>query len=295
MNHATEPQVWVNGHLSAAHRASIPATDLGFRSGIGIFATLRCYAGRIPHLDAHLMRTVNGAAEVGIAVDTDQLAAAIKATVRANAEVHTTDDTVVRLTVSAGPLDPTSPFPGAATGNATVVVTTHDLVVDPAHAAGIEVCTVPLPRTLAHLKSISHLSAIVAQRHARALGAQDAILITDDGLVLEGAGGNVLAISGGRLHTPANDGRVLAGTTRAAILDLAKHLGLTVDEAPLPLATLLASDEVMLTSAVREVVAVVAVDGDPIGAGRPGPWTAALHRAYRNDVEQILAADLGPR
>lgn len=294
MKRATAPRVWVNGQLCEAQDASIPATDLGFRSGIGIFATLRCYAGRIPHLDAHLARTVDGAAHLGIAVDTDQLVRAINTTVRANADAHTTDDTVVRLTVSAGPTDPTSPFPGAPIGQATVVVTTHDLHADPQELARIEVCTVPLPRALAHLKSTSHLSAIVAQRHARDHGADDAILVTDDGQVLEGAGGNVLSIIDGRLRTPPPDGRLLAGITRGVVLDAAARLGLTVEETPVALTTLLSADEVMLTSTVREVVAVTAVDGHTIGAGLPGPWTRSLHRAYRDGIERALGTDVDP-
>lgn len=285
---------WVNGHLVDAATATIPATDRGFRSGEGVFETLRCYGGHVFRLDAHLRRAVEGAEQLGIEVERELLAEAIGSTVRANTRAHSTPDTVVRLTLSAGPIEVTSAFPGTPTGTPTIVVTTHDLLADPGLAGrGIGVRSVALTRSVAHLKSVSYLAAIVAQRQARAAGADDALLVTDDAhaQVLEGAAGNVLAITGRRLHTPPDDGRLLAGIARAVVLASAADLGLEVVEAPLTLAELHRADEVAMTSSVREVVPVVAVDGRAIGDGRPGPHTATLHAAYRDEVRREAEAD----
>lgn len=275
---------WVDGELVPLERASVSVLDQGFRTGEGVFETMRAYGRHVFRLGPHLDRAATGAVRLGFEVPPqDQLAAAVQATVDANAEVA--PDLAVRLTVTPGPLDPYAPWPMSPLGQPTVVVTAHALRPSPAmYEHGVRAITVPWQRELADVKSVSHLSATMARRQARALGADEALLCDRDDHVAEGASSNVFAVSGARLLTPPLGPGLLAGVTRATVLELADELGVEVDRAPLPLAVLYAADEVFLTASTRELVPVVRVDETAVADGRPGALTRRLHAAYRDRV-----------
>lgn len=282
---------WVDGELVPLERASVSVLDQGFRTGEGVFETMRAYGRHVFRLGPHLDRAATGAVRLGFEVPPqDQLAAAVQATVDANAEAA--PDLAVRLTVTPGPLDPYAPWPMSPLGQPTVVVTAHALRPSPAmYEHGVRAITVPWQRELADVKSVSHLSATMARRQARALGADEALLCDRDDHVAEGASSNVFAVSGARLLTPPLGPGLLAGVTRATVLELADELGVEVDRAPLPLAVLYAADEVFLTASTRELVPVVRVDETAVADGRPGAFTRRLHAAYRDRVRDEAGHD----
>lgn len=282
---------WVDGELVPLERASVSVLDQGFRTGEGVFETMRAYGRHVFRLGPHLDRAATGAVRLGFEVPPqDQLAAAVQATVDANAEAA--PDLAVRLTVTPGPLDPYAPWPMSPLGQPTVVVTAHALRPSPAmYEHGVRAITVPWQRELADVKSVSHLSATMARRQARALGADEALLCDRDDHVAEGASSNVFAVSGARLLTPPLGPGLLAGVTRATVLELADELGVEVDRAPLPLAVLYAADEVFLTASTRELVPVVRVDETAVADGRPGALTRRLHAAYRDRVRDEAGHD----
>lgn len=276
---------WVDGELVPLAQASVHVLDSGFRTGEGVFETMRAYDGHTFRLVDHLDRATAGAARLGFEVPPrEDLERAVLATVAANG--HVAPDLAVRLTVTPGPLDPATPWPMSSLGRPTTVVTAHELAVPAAtYRDGVRAVTVPWVRELADVKSVSHLAASVARRHARERGADEALLTDRDGHVVEGAGSNVFAVVDGVLLTPPTDAGLLAGVTRATVLDLAPRVGVRTREAALPLATVEAADEVLLTASTREVVPVVRVDETVIGPGRPGPVAARLLAAYRDAVE----------
>jgi branched-subunit amino acid aminotransferase/4-amino-4-deoxychorismate lyase len=277
---------WVDGGLVPARQATVSAYDRGFRSGEGVFETFRAYGDHVFRLDAHLRRALAGAAELGFSPGPQgELARAVRSTATANLAAFEGADSALRLTVSAGPIDPDSPFPGAPMGGPTVVVTSHRLVLQPApQRHGVRALAVPLARELPHVKAVSYLVAVTAKRRARAEGADEALLTDLEGCVLEGASTNVFAVIGGRLVTPPTDAGLLAGVTRAVVLEVAARQGLAVVERPLPLADLVAADEAFLTATTREVVPLVQVGDEVVGDGRPGPVTAAMLDGYRAEV-----------
>jgi branched-chain amino acid aminotransferase len=287
---------WVDGRLVDAATATVSAYDRGFRSGEGVFETFRAYGDHVFRLDAHLRRAAAGAAELGFDPGPlDALAAAVRATAAANLEVVDGADTAVRLTVSAGRLDPWSPFPGTPTSDGpTVVVTSHPLRLDPTHRRdGVRALAVPLARQLPHVKAVSYLVAVQAKRRAREEGAHEALLTDHDGRVLEGASSNVFGVVDGTLVTAPTDAGLLAGVTRGVVLELAAAAGVPVVERTLSLDELVGAGEAFLTSTTREVVALVRVDEREVGDGRPGPVTRALQAAYGELVqrERLTAGD----
>jgi branched-subunit amino acid aminotransferase/4-amino-4-deoxychorismate lyase len=119
---------------------------------------------------------------------------------------------------------------------------------------------------------------MLAQDAASRAGADDALLVAPDGTVLEAPTSNVWFREADRLLTPSLDLPILAGVTRAALIELAPCLGYEVEEGAFSLDRLLAADEVFLSASLREVMPVVAVDGE---AKESGPAAAALLVALR--------------
>jgi branched-chain amino acid aminotransferase len=217
---------WVDGALVPAEQATVSAYDRGFRSGEGVFETFRAYGDHVFRLDAHLRRAIAGAGELGFSPGPhDELARAVRRTAEANLAAFDGADSVVRLTVSAGPIDPRSPFPGQPLGTPTVVVTSHALATA-AGGQGVRAVAVPLARELPHVKAVSYLVAVTARRRAREAGADEALLTDADGHVLEGSSTNVFAVRDGGLVTPPLDAGLLAGVTRSVVLEVAATLGL---------------------------------------------------------------------
>lgn len=284
-------QVWVDGRLVDADRAVVSVYDRGFRAGEGVFETFRVYGEHVFRLDAHLARAFRGAGDLGFDVGaTGAIRDACVRTATVNA-AELGDRSVLRLTITPGAIDPTSPFPGRTVVGPTVVVTSHPLEL-PEHLYddGVRAVTVPWGRELPQVKAVSYLASTMARRHAFSRGADEA-LFTDPGRrhVLEGSASNLFAVVGGALVTPPAEA-ILVGVTRQVVLEAAVEAAIHVDERPLTVAELTAADEAFLTATTREVVPLVAVDERPIGSGRPGPVTGRLHAAYRAAVEAEMAA-----
>lgn len=278
---------WVDGRLVPLADASVHVLDPGFRTGEGVFETMRAYGDHVFRLDAHLTRAAAGADRLGFAPPTrDEMAAAVRSVVAATRRaLDDPDDLVVRMTLTPGPLDPAADWPLRSLGRPTMVVTTHRLVLDPAiHGAGITAVCVPWVRTHPEVKTVSYLASTLARRRAAAAGADEALLTDDDGTVAEGAGSNVFAVVDGHLVTP--DAGVLPGVTRDVVLDVAEAVGHPVVRRDLTRDELLGASEAFVTASTREVVPLVRVDDQPIGDGSPGSVTTAVLAAYRAEVER---------
>jgi branched-subunit amino acid aminotransferase/4-amino-4-deoxychorismate lyase len=147
---------------------------------------------------------------------------------------------------------------------------------------GLRLAVVRWPTgALASAKSMSYAENMWAQDHAVDGGADDALLVAPDCTVLEAPTANVWWREGERLLTPSLALPILAGVTRAVLVELAPAAGYTVEDGAFPAGRLTGADEVFLSSSVREVMPVTAVDGTAIGDGKPGPAAAGLQQALR--------------
>ncbi|PYS42077.1 MAG: hypothetical protein DMG14_05110 [Acidobacteria bacterium] len=91
----------------------------------------------------------------------------------------------------------------------------------------------------------------------------------------------------GTLLTPGHDAGIIEGITRGVVLDLAREIGLKVVEGFFEVAEIAHAEEMFLTSSTREVVPITRIDGKPVGAGKPGPVTLMLLRAYRAAIDRL--------
>ncbi len=274
----SEALLWRAGTAVAAHEATVPALDTGALYGDGLFETLRTYGGRPAFLDAHLERLARSAAALEIELPTS---ADLEHAVGAAIAALGAPEAYIRLSVTRGTAGAPGLRAAAAAGPAAPVVLVAPL---PASGGDTPATAVLLdgrfsPPTPMH-KSLSWQHAV---RATRAAGEHEGLYLDVNGHVTEGVTTNVFAILGDVLHTPPAD-RCLPGVTRAVVLGLARAVGLQPSEAPLPAGDLRGADEVLLTGSLAEVRAVTAIDGRPVGAGRPGPRHAALLAAYREAV-----------
>lgn len=138
------------------------------------------------------------------------------------------------------------------------------------------------PWLLPATKSVSYATHIAAELEAKARGADDALFADEAGTVLEGPVTNIWWREGDLLVTPSLDLGILAGETRAALLELAPAAGYAVEEGVYPLERLARADEAFTSSSVREVMPVVALDGRAVARG---PAADTLQRALRELAE----------
>ncbi len=138
-----------------------------------------------------------------------------------------------------------------------------------------------VPWLLPGVKSTSYAINIAAEEEAKRRGADEAIFVDTDGVVLEGTVTNVWWRRGQTLYTPSLELGILAGVTRAALLDLALSFGYPVEQGAFPLQALLEADEAFTSSSVREVMPVVEIDGRTLGRG---PAADRLQAALRSLV-----------
>lgn len=284
---------WVDDGLVPLAEATVSVLDLGFRTGEGVFETLRVYGRKPFRLLGHLERAAHGAERLGFAPPAaDTVVAAVHETIDANRDVHGDVDTVLRLTMTPGRLDPSTPWPMQRVGEPTLVLTSHRLVVPAAvHEVGVDAITVPWGREAPDVKAVSYLAASLARRQAHRAGADEALLTDGHENVLEGSASNVFAVEGDVLVTPPISEGLLPGVTRAAVIEVADRFGLVVRQETLTVERLTHADEAFLTATTREVTPLIRVDGRPVGSGAPGPVTRRLLDGYRDLVRSELTGD----
>lgn len=193
-------------------------------------------------------------------------------------------DTGEQLQVEAGELDlgrlrlTAVPTSGQSDRDASTVLLTIDAdeidrdLVFPAH--GVRLLTQPLPGGLGPHKLVDR-----REENGRPVPGDAGALIVDEGAVLEAGWANVFAVRGGTLFTPPLDGRILPGTTRAALLALAAEAEIETQERPLSRADLINADETFLTGSIRGIEAALELDEQPLPGC--GPVSHRLAAALR--------------
>ena len=253
----------------------VRADDEAILRGRAAFETLRVYGGRPFRLREHLDRLAASASRIGLPPVDDAAfrALALEALAAAGAS-----EAALRLVWTAG-------APGASP-QALALVSALPPELEALRERGLRVVSLlgiraQAPWLLGGVKSTSYAVNMAADAEAKRRGADDAIFVDGDRIVLEGPVTNVWWRSGGTLFTPSLDLGILAGVTRAALLELAPGEGFEVREGAFPLADVAAADEAFTSSSVRELLPVVELDGAAVGSGRPRDAARRLQAALR--------------
>jgi len=275
--------VYVSGKCVPREEAKISALDAGVLLGAGLFETLRTYAGKPFRLGAHLarLRASGEFFRIFIRESDSQVAETISRLVEANSLA----DARVRITATRGPL--AAAVDDDEAPPATFIITagpmtpySAELYENGATVVVSDIRVSPDDPTVYH-KTTGYLRNLLALRDAHRARATEALIFNTKGRLAEGSLSNVFIVSGGRLLTPPVEEGLLAGITRAAVLELAAEVGVPAEQKPLTARGVLDADEMFLTNSIMELLPVGRVERKEIGDGLPGPVTKRLAEAYR--------------
>ena len=276
-------RMYVAGRIVPMAEATVSALDAGLLLGAGLFETLRTYGGRPMRLTGHLARLRASGNLLRILVrETDEQIAGI---ISLLAAVNGVPDARLRITATRGPL--AAELEDDKAPPATLLVTAGPMMPYPKElyetGAMVVVSDIRANETdpVTFHKATGYMMNLLALRDAHRARATEALRFNTKNRLAEGAMSNVFLVSGGRLLTPPVEDGLLAGVTRAAVLELAPAAGVAAEQRSLTVHDLLEADEVFLTNSIMEVMPVVRVERHEIGGGRPGPVTRKLAEAYR--------------
>ena len=277
--------IWVNGQGVSADSLHLSALDRGFTLADGVFETMRVYDGHAFRLDAHMRRLSDATSALGIPLPTDIGEVVRRAVVEASASGLR--EASVRLTVSRGVGSPGLAPPASPQPTIVLAIAPPPALSPEIYASGVTVHVASGRRNeramTAGLKTIAFTDSVLALAEARAAGADDAIFLDTQGHVSEATSSNVFIAAAARsnvLVTPPLSCGALPGVTRAAVIELARAIGLDVEVRPIEHDELLASREVFFTSSLRAIAPAVRIDGRSVGNGKPGSLTRPVMEAY---------------
>jgi len=284
---STDKKVWFNGELVPAKQASVSVFDHGLLYGDGVFEGIRIYNGRILKMATHLKRLEESARSILLKMpyDVAALEQGMRETMAANGVV----DGYIRLCITRGPgtlgLGPDR----CERPNVFVIADTIQLYPKELYEQGLEIITAATirnhPSALSpRIKSMNYLNNIMAKVEAMQAGCVEALMLNHQGFVSECTGDNIFVVKDGELFTPPLHAGILEGITRNLVIELAQAAGITVHQVDMTRHDLYVADECFLTGTAAEVIAVVKLDGRPIGTGKPGAMTQQLLGSFRDLV-----------
>ena len=291
--------VWINGELRPSDAAHLSVYDRGFQLGDGVFEALRARCGVAIELAAHVTRLRGslGALAIEMPFRDDELAAGVAELLAAEGwdGVEPPGDAVIRITVSRG-FDETRGIPPHSGGAASVVIQAWPFKPPSAGTLenGLRVITSVIRRDpdspVAGIKTTSRADLVYARLEADAADADDAIFLTTDGRVTEATTSNILVIRGNTCATPRLGTGLLAGTTRAWLVEHGDAVGMTMAQQDITLEDVFQADELAVCASVGGIIPVVSVNGRQIGNGRPGPRTIAMREAREGWIDAVSLA-----
>lgn len=272
-------KVFFDGRIMDAEEASLPLLDRGVLFGEGAFETLRSYDYKYFRLDEHIARLYRNLdlLHIPIRITADGIKEALRNTVRADNEKQAN----VKFVATAG----------IEGGESRFFIYTKKLTPFPAvyYSQGARLITSELRRNEKNItttiKSLSYLDSVWARQEALRKGGDEGFFLNSEGHVSEGASSNIFAVLSGRIVTPSLDQGVLPGVTRSFVIELARSMGLIVEEGVLAYPDFLKADEVFITASIKEVMPIASVDGKPVGKSRR--ITDMLHDEYKRRLPEL--------
>jgi D-alanine transaminase len=271
---------YVNGSFVPLDEAKVSILDRGFLFADGIYEVTAVLDGKLVDTPRHMARLARSAREIGMMLaETPERIEAIE---KELIERNSLTEGVVYLQATRGAEDRDF-LPAPDLAPTLVMFTQAKALVDsPAARTGISVATVPDIRWgRRDIKSVMLLAQVLAKQEAVRKGAQDAWLVTEDGMVTEGASSTAWILTRDNVLVTRDKSHVtLPGCTGDALADLVGELGLTIDFRPFSVEDALAANEAFNSAAGSLILPVVAIDGRPVGDGKPGPVTTRLRELY---------------
>jgi branched-chain amino acid aminotransferase len=276
--------IWLDGEWHDRDTAKVSVYDHGLLYGDGVFEGLRVYGGKVFRLDEHVDRLYDSARALWLEVPIprEELGRVIEEAVRRSGLAEAYVRPIVTRGVGDLGLDPRKCV------RPSVIVIVDAIRMWPAelYDRGLNVITAatPIPHRESlspRVKSLNYLAHILARIEGINAGADEVLMLDSAGHVAEGSGENVFVVRDRVIRTPPAWSGILRGVTRDAVIELARGAGYDLREEVLNRYDIYTADEAFFSGTAAEVVAIRALDGRAVGAGRRGPVTADLAERYR--------------
>ncbi len=277
--------VYLNGEYVRLGDARISVLDRGFIFGDGIYEVVPAYLGKPFRMEGHLARLLRSLDAVGLETgwsreDWKNLILDMLAREGRGRDV------MLYLQVTRGVAKRDHPFPKGVRPTVFCMVAPFARVGE-VRETGLR--TISLEDIRWHrcdIKSVSLLGNVLARQAAVEAGVDDVIQFRD-GLLSEASAANVWVARQGVLLAPVRDHHVLEGVRYGLLEELAQARGIPFQCRPIPRSEVAEADELMLTSATKEILPILWHDGRPVGSGRPGPVYRALREAYDEAIAAL--------
>ena len=283
----TDLTCYLNGRYQPVSQASVNVMDRGFIFGDGIYEVVPVYDKRLFRFNEHMARLARSLSKLRIANphSREEWLGLARSLVASTFESTGAADQLVYIQVTRGvaPRDHVMP---------QGIEPTVFMMANPMKQASAEQRHAGVACTTARdfrwergdIKSISLLGNVLARQMSADHGAMETIMFRN-GFLTEAAASNVWIAHEGALLGPPKSDHVLEGIRVDLLRELCEDCGVAYNLRPIPEADVMSADEVMLSSATKEVLPVTRLDGELVGhgamRGRPGPVYARLHEAYQ--------------
>jgi D-alanine transaminase len=280
--------VFLNGKLVPIEQASVSVLDRGFIFGDGVYELVPVYS-RVPfRLDEHLTRLERSLGEAKIRNPYSR--AQWRSNIYQVIDGQTFDDQGVYFQVTRGVAKRDHAFPKSL--EPTVFMMSNPLVSPPqaqVDKGGAAVSATDNRWLRCDIKSISLIGNCLLRQMSAEAGAVETILFRD-GKLTEASASNVFIVKRGVIHSPPKSNLILPGITYDVVSELARANNLPIEFRDVGEAQVRAADEIWVTSSSKEVLAIVELDGKPVGDGRPGPVFRRMHQLYQEFKQTVMRA-----
>ena len=290
---------YLNGEYTALKDAKISVLDRGFIFGDGVYEVVPCYAGKLFRFEQHMARLDRSLAELRISnplthaqwreIATKLIADYAQGTAARGLNDAKTDQ-IIYIQVSRGVAMRDHPMLPGLTPTVFVMTNAMKLPTAQQRSEGVACVTADDFRwEKAHIKSTSLLGAVFSRQISVDAGALETVMFRGDYLS-EAAASNVWAVKGGKVMGPPKDRLVLEGIRYGLIEEMCRAAGIPFELRRITRAEVLDADELLLSSATKEVLPITLLDGQPVGhglgKGRPGPIYTKLYAAYQQAKQE---------
>jgi len=278
---------YLNGEYTRVCDAKVSVLDRGFIFGDGIYEVVPVYGQRLFRFDEHLARLQRGLHKTRIANphDREGWLARCRHLVQALAQQSGAQEQLVYIQVTRGVAPRDHVMPSGIEPTVFMMVSPMKPPTAEMRHHGVACITARDFRwERGDIKSISLLGNVLARQMSADHGAAETIMFRD-GYLTEAAASNVWVVHEGALLGPPKSEHVLEGIRVELLRELCEEVGIAYNLRPIPEADVRSADELLLSSATKEVLAVTHLDGEAVGhgalRGKVGPVYARLHEAYQ--------------
>jgi D-alanine transaminase len=282
-----DARVYLNGEVLPISQAKVSVLDRGFIFGDGIYEVVPVYGQRLFRFDEHMARLARSLAKLRIInpAAPEEWLARCRQLVAATAEATGAQDQLVYIQITRGVAPRDHVMPVGLTPTVFMMANPMKPATAEQRHKGVACITARDFRwERGDIKSTSLLGNVLARQMSADRGAVETIMFRD-GFLTEAAASNVWIAHEGALLGPPKSEHVLEGIRFELLRELCAECGIAYNLRPIPEADVLAADEVMLSSATKEIIAVTQLDGEAVGhgalRGKPGPVYARLFEAYQ--------------